>query len=99
MPVKKTLTRKNSSSNKESKVDPTKADSLRSAPVVKKCQFCEAKKVPSYTDVMVLRKCMSDRAKIMPKQRTGACSKHQRAVSREIKYARHLSMLPFVNVV
>ena len=48
---------------------------------------------------ITLRKCLSERALIMPKQRTGACSKHQRRITRQLKYARHLSLLPFVNKI
>ncbi len=60
------------------------------------CSFCQTKKEPSYTDTASLRRFISDRSKIIPKLRSGLCSKHQRKVTREIKYARHLSLLPFV---
>ena len=59
------------------------------------CLFCRNKLVPSYTDIATLRRFLTDRAKILPKQRSGACSKHQRAISKNIKYARHLALLPF----
>lgn len=62
----------------------------------KACYFCQAKSSPSYTDLNNLRKYLTDRAKIVPKLRSGLCSKHQRAVAKNIKYARHLSLLPFV---
>jgi len=68
-------------------------------PIKKNCLYCELKKEPTYTDVITLRKCLSERALIMPKQRTGACSKHQRRITRQLKYARHLSLLPFVNKI
>ena len=61
----------------------------------KRCQFCQSKLNPSYTDVVSLRRFLTDRAKIVPKARTFLCSKHQRFVTREIKYARHLALLPF----
>lgn len=60
------------------------------------CYFCESKKDPSYTDLVILKKYLTDRAKIVAKLRSSVCSRHQRAVSRHIKYARHLSLLPFV---
>jgi small subunit ribosomal protein S18 len=60
------------------------------------CYFCDNKLIPTYTDSQTLRKFMSDRSRIVASQRTGACSKHQRVITREIKYARHLSLLPFV---
>ena len=59
------------------------------------CLFCKNKFTPSYTDIATLRRFLTDRAKIVPKQRSGACSKHQRLVAKNIKYARHLSLLPF----
>lgn len=59
------------------------------------CSYCEAKLAPSYTDLVILRRFLSDRSKILPKTYTHLCSKHQRAVTKHIKYARHLSLLPF----
>lgn len=60
------------------------------------CHFCKTKTDPSYTDIVVLKRYLTERAKILPKQRSGACAKHQRAIAKNIKYARHLSLLPFV---
>lgn len=60
------------------------------------CIFCQTKTDPSYTDTASLRRFISDRSKMIPKLRSGLCSKHQRKVTKEIKYARHLSLLPFV---
>ena len=66
-------------------------------PTAKKaCPFCTKKTVPSYTDMAVLKHFLTDRAKILARGRSGVCSKHQRAVAKNIKYARHLSLLPFV---
>lgn len=62
----------------------------------KVCYYCENKKEPTFTDSAQLRKFMSDRSRIVTKARTGVCSKHQRRVSREIKHARHLALLPFI---
>lgn len=62
----------------------------------KVCFYCQNKSNPSYTDLISLRRFLTDRAKIVSKERSGVCSKHQRQVARHIKYARHLSLLPFV---
>lgn len=59
------------------------------------CYFCQNKLHPTYTDLVTLKKYVNERGKIMPRLKTGICSKHQRAVTRSIKYARHLSLLPF----
>lgn len=62
----------------------------------KGCFFCQNKKEPDFTDSVTLRRFISDRSRIHPKLRTGVCSKHQRRLTRQIKYARHLALLPFV---
>lgn len=59
------------------------------------CFFCQSKTNPSYTDMSILRRFVTDRAKIVAKTRSNLCSKHQRMATRQIKYARHLSLLPF----
>lgn len=60
------------------------------------CIFCQRKSDPSYTDLVTLQRFLTDRAKIVSRERSGVCSRHQRAIARNIKYARHLSLLPFV---
>lgn len=75
-------------------VEKTKTE--ESMPKKRVCYFCENKVNPTYTDTVTLRKFLSDRAKIVSRVRSGACSKHQRAISREIKHARHLALLSFV---
>lgn len=61
----------------------------------KSCTFCDKGIRPTYTDSAALRRFMSARGKIVPRQRSGVCSKHQRALAREIKRARDLALLPF----
>ncbi len=60
------------------------------------CQFC-VEKIDSidYKDVPLLRQLVSERGRILPRRRTGTCAKHQRMVSRAVKRARHLAMLPY----
>jgi small subunit ribosomal protein S18 len=48
-----------------------------------------------YKDVARLRRCMSERAKILPRRVTGTCAGHQRQLTVAIKRARHLALLPF----
>jgi small subunit ribosomal protein S18 len=64
----------------------------------KVCYFC-AEKVDyvDYKDVALLRKFMSDRAKIRSSRVTGNCVQHQRKVANAIKNARELALLPYVN--
>ena len=60
------------------------------------CQFCSDKTlVIDYKNTSLLRKFTTEEGKIKPRRQTGACAKHQRAVAREIKRARHIALLPF----
>lgn len=61
----------------------------------KGCAFCQSKTKPAYFDIATLKRFISDRGKILPKAYTKTCSKHQRAVAKNVKYARHLALLPF----
>lgn len=72
-----------------------RSDDLRTVEKKRECFFCKSKTEPTYTDIITLRKFVSDRAKIVPKMRSSACSKHQRRITKQVKYARHLSLLPF----
>ncbi len=69
----------------------------RYTPRRKVCMFCTDKiRTPDYKDLKRLQRHVSDRGKILPRRRTGACARHQRGVSLAIKRARHLALLPFV---
>lgn len=59
------------------------------------CPFCVAGKDPDYKEYKELGNFLSDRAKILGKDYTAVCSKHQRRLTVEIKRARHLGLLPF----
>jgi small subunit ribosomal protein S18 len=62
----------------------------------KVCHFCANKvEVIDYKDLGTLRKYTSERGKILPRRISGNCARHQRAVTREIKRARILALLPF----
>lgn len=50
----------------------------------------------SYKSHEYLMKFITDRGKIMGKDRTGLSSSDQRKLTREVKRARHLGLLPFV---
>jgi small subunit ribosomal protein S18 len=63
----------------------------------KVCIFCQDKNVVvDYKKPELLDRFITDRGKILPRRVTGTCSKHQRAVAREIKRARIIAFLPFV---
>lgn len=60
------------------------------------CCFCKKKTEPDYKEKETLSRFISDRGKIMGRDFTGVCQKHQRRLSKAIKQARHLALLPFV---
>lgn len=72
-----------------------KAGKTEEGKTKKVCTFCQNKTVPTYTDIAALRRFVTDRTKIVPRARSGVCSRHQRVVTRNIKYARHLAMFSF----
>ncbi|NJK61215.1 MAG: 30S ribosomal protein S18 [Oscillatoriales cyanobacterium SM2_1_8] len=50
-----------------------------------------------YKDVDLLREYITERGKILPRRITGLTAKQQRALTRAIKQARILALLPFLN--
>jgi small subunit ribosomal protein S18 len=63
----------------------------------KKCYFCQKNSNPDWKEKDVLLKFISERGRIFPRSRTFLCSKHQRKLSKAVKRARYLSLLPFVS--
>lgn len=62
----------------------------------KVCKFCTEKidAVP-YRDVRLLQQFVAERGKIVPRRLTGVCTTHQRRLTRAIKQARNIALLPF----
>ena len=50
-----------------------------------------------YKDVNLLRRFMSERAKIRSRRTTGACRRHQNQIAIAIKRAREMALLPYSN--
>ena len=64
----------------------------------KVCQFCVDKiDHIDYKDIVRLRKCVSERSKILPRRVTGACAKHQRQLTVAVKRARKAALLAYVS--
>ncbi len=62
----------------------------------KVCTFCVNKDTRiDYKDISLLGRYLTDRAKILPRRRTGTCARHQRALAAAIKRARFLALLPY----
>lgn len=68
----------------------------RRRPRKKVCHFCQDKATHiDYKETNKLRKYITDRGKILPRRITGTCAKHQRMVTRAIKRARSIALLPY----
>jgi small subunit ribosomal protein S18 len=79
--------------------EPGSSDQGQRMPRFKKkiCIFCQDKNASvDYKRPDILERFITDRGKILPRRVTGTCSKHQRIVAREIKRARTIALLPFV---
>jgi len=62
----------------------------------KVCIFCQDKiDHIDYKDTARLRKCTSERAKILPRRITGTCAFHQRQLTVAVKRARQVALLPY----
>ena len=64
----------------------------------KVCRFC-AEKVRDidYKQIQILRTFTTDTGKILSARITGNCASHQRQLTRCIKRARNLALLPYVS--
>ena len=70
------------------------------SPIAKQrhCYFC-ANKIDEidYKDTQTLRRFISSYSKIVPRKRSGVCTKHQRKLANAIKRARTMALLPFTS--
>jgi len=66
--------------------------------VKKPCRFCaERAEHIDYKDLERIGRYVTDRGKIIPSRITGICAKHQRGLTRAIKRARFMALLPYVS--
>ncbi|WP_425448728.1 30S ribosomal protein S18 [Dethiothermospora halolimnae] len=64
----------------------------------KVCNFCvdNIEKI-DYKDVNKLKKYVTERGKILPRRISGNCAVHQRQLTRAIKRARNVALLPYTS--
>jgi len=48
-----------------------------------------------YKNIGLLRRFVTEKGQIVPRRLSGTCAKHQRIVTRAIKQARTIALLPF----
>ena len=49
-----------------------------------------------YKNIQLLQKFLSDSGKILPSRITAVSTKHQRHLSRAVKHARFLALIPYI---
>jgi len=61
------------------------------------CKFCANKtEFIDYKEIKILKGYLTERGKIIAGRITGNCAKHQRELTRAVKRARNIALLPFV---
>lgn len=62
----------------------------------KVCRFCADKALKiDYKDVRMVAQFVTERGKMTPSRITGNCARHQRLLTKAIKRARSVALLPF----
>lgn len=62
-----------------------------------KCYFTQTGTKPDYKEVLTLKRFTTDRGKIVPQKYSGITAKNQRMLSRAIKRARYMALLPYTD--
>jgi small subunit ribosomal protein S18 len=52
--------------------------------------------VVDFKDERLLSRFLTERGKILPSRLSGTCARHQRQLSRAIKRAREVALLPYI---
>ena len=64
----------------------------------KSCRFCTEKiATVDYKDLERVARYVTERGKILPSRLTGNCALHQRVLTRAVKRARFMALLPYVS--
>jgi small subunit ribosomal protein S18 len=85
---------RNNDRDRGKKRSPARDTGRRTKPKI--CVFCRDRvNWVDYKDVNLLRRFVSDRAKIKARRTTGTCMQHQRDLAVAIKTARELALIPY----
>jgi small subunit ribosomal protein S18 len=65
----------------------------------KVCRFCSDKiKTIDFKDLKVLDSFVKERGRLLSARSSGNCAKHQRQLTRAIKQARFMALVPYVRI-
>ncbi|MCD6352881.1 MAG: 30S ribosomal protein S18 [Proteobacteria bacterium] len=64
------------------------------------CRFCGDKSLTiNYKNTDILQNFVTERGKIIARRISGNCAKHQRQITKAIKIARNVAIIPFTSPV
>ncbi|OGC57019.1 30S ribosomal protein S18 [candidate division WWE3 bacterium RIFCSPLOWO2_01_FULL_41_9] len=61
------------------------------------CYFTQTNSKPDYKDTLVLKRFVTDRGKVLHKNITSLTAMNQRKLSKAIKRARYMALLPYTD--
>lgn len=59
------------------------------------CLLCAGKTTVDYKNPETLKRYINEKGKMVPRRVTGTCALHQRLVSKQVKRARAIALLPY----
>ena len=62
-----------------------------------KCFFCQFGIDPNFLEPDNLQKFLSARKKIASREISGICAGHQRMLTKHVKYAQFMGLLPYIS--
>jgi small subunit ribosomal protein S18 len=63
----------------------------------KTCAICESGvRIVDFKDERLLTRFLTERGKILPSRLSGTCGRHQRQLTRAIKRAREIALIPYI---
>ncbi len=61
------------------------------------CFYCQSGRDVDYKDVLHLKRFLTRRGKIRPREQTSLCAKHQREMGTAVKRAREAALISYLN--
>ncbi len=82
--------------DEDTKINKRRPRRRRRLPQNLKCPLCESGVEDiNYKEIYQLKKYTSVRGKIISTEKSGVCTKHQRKITKAIKKARYMALLPY----
>ena len=79
------------------KASKTKRAVFKQKKIATVCYFTQTHSKPDYKDVLVLKRFLTEREKILHKNFTSLTAHNQRLLSKAVKRARYMALLPYTD--